>query len=258
MPKPKCFVIQPFDDDNNQLFDDTIKPAIEAAGVRPYRVDQDPSVQILIDSIEENIRKSAICLADITEDNPNVWYEVGYAFAADRPVVLICRRDRTYFPFDIRHRNVLRYGSASRTDFERLGEQITERIKAALPKRRSDAPQRAPHRQSNSERLTATEEAILRTVAESAPPGQSVPIDSISNWNFVNVNEGDYNLSLWGLRSRGYLDIRDRKDEWKEKQSSVLLTDAGWSWLKTHPPSGPRTRSMSGVQILDSRKFGPF
>lgn len=36
-----------------------------------------PGVQVPIESIEQGIRKATVCLADITEDNPNVWYELG-------------------------------------------------------------------------------------------------------------------------------------------------------------------------------------
>jgi nucleoside 2-deoxyribosyltransferase len=53
-------------------------------------VDQDPTADILIDDIETGIRESDICLADRTADNPNIWYEVGFALANGKPVVMIC------------------------------------------------------------------------------------------------------------------------------------------------------------------------
>jgi hypothetical protein len=60
------------------------KPAIEEAGLEPYRVDRDPSVSIPINDIEKGIRDAAVCFADITLDNPNVWFELGYALASER------------------------------------------------------------------------------------------------------------------------------------------------------------------------------
>ena len=64
---PTCFVIQPFDSGKfDKRFDDVYKPAIEAAGLDAYRVDRDPKVEIAIEAIEEGIRNSAICLADVT------------------------------------------------------------------------------------------------------------------------------------------------------------------------------------------------
>lgn len=104
---PRCFVIQPFDDGGpyDKRYQDVLEPAIKDAGLEPYRVDQDHAVTILIDSIEKNIRTSEICLADITLDNANIWYEVGFAFASNRPVVMICAKSRpTKYPFDVQHR----------------------------------------------------------------------------------------------------------------------------------------------------------
>ena len=69
---PICFVIQPFTDTYNKRYDDLYKPAIEAAGMTAYRVDQDSSATVLVEAIEKNVKRAAVCLADITEDNPNV------------------------------------------------------------------------------------------------------------------------------------------------------------------------------------------
>ncbi len=103
-----CFVIQPFDGGTyDKRFKDVYQPAIKAAGYEPYRVDQDASVPVPIESIENGIRSAVVCLADITLDNPNVWYELGFAFASGKPVVMICNmaeRVTKKFPFDIQHK----------------------------------------------------------------------------------------------------------------------------------------------------------
>jgi nucleoside 2-deoxyribosyltransferase len=129
----KCFVIQPFDGGVfDRRYEETVKPAIEAADYEPYRVDRDPKVYVIIDSIEKEIRESAACLADISLDNPNVWYELGYAVACNKPIVMICCDTRTdIFPFDIQHRHVIRYGTHSESDFSKLRRDITDKLAAA-------------------------------------------------------------------------------------------------------------------------------
>ncbi len=53
-----CFVIQPFDRANTKRFEDVFEPAIRAAGLdEAYRVDRDPTTTVLIDKIEERIRR---------------------------------------------------------------------------------------------------------------------------------------------------------------------------------------------------------
>jgi nucleoside 2-deoxyribosyltransferase len=85
-------------------------PAIEAAGLDPYRVDRDPAALIPIEDIEVGIRRADVCLADISLPNPNGWFEVGFAIAAAKPVILVCAHDPARrFPFDIQHRAVISY-----------------------------------------------------------------------------------------------------------------------------------------------------
>lgn len=131
---PTCFIIQPFD---NGVFDlrcrEVFLPAIQDAQLDPYRVDEDPSVDVPIDDIERGIRGAAICLADITLDNPNVWYEVGFAFASNKLCCLVCSDERTTkYPFDIHHRNVIRYGIGAPSAFDTLRREITARLTSML------------------------------------------------------------------------------------------------------------------------------
>jgi hypothetical protein len=131
-----CFIIQPFDGGPfDKRYEDILAPAVSAAGLEPYRVDRDPSVSIPIDEIETGIKSSEVCLAEITTDNPNVWFELGFAIASQKDVVLICSNERTSkFPFDVQHRTITRYESDSPRDFEELAKNITSRLKAILTK----------------------------------------------------------------------------------------------------------------------------
>jgi hypothetical protein len=107
---PKCFVIQPFESRFDKRYDDVFAPAIVEAGLEPYRVDRDPGVSIPIEEIQAGIESSEACLAEISTDNPNVWFELGYAIASQREVVLICcsgERGDTRFPFDVQHRSII-------------------------------------------------------------------------------------------------------------------------------------------------------
>ncbi len=99
------------------------------------RVDRDPTVSIPIEDIEAGIRNAEVCLAEITTDNPNVWFELGFAIASQRDVVLVCSSERkSRFPFDIQHRSIIRYDTESSSDFEALKNRITERLRAILSK----------------------------------------------------------------------------------------------------------------------------
>ena len=127
--QPYCFVIQPFDNgEYDERYKQIYKPAIETAGLVAYRVDEDHNVDIPIETIEEGIRKSVICFADISEDNPNVWYELGYAFACGKRVVMACKEGRN-LPFDIQRNRVNFYNDTAISGVG-LKNKITEEIKA--------------------------------------------------------------------------------------------------------------------------------
>ena len=134
---PTCFVIQPFDGGPfDKRYDDVFVPAISAANLEAYRVDRDPSAFIPMEEVEKRIREADTCLADISESNPNVWFELGFAIAAGKPVVLVCleKPDRR-FPFDIQHRAIITYQTESARDFDDLKSKITARLKASIAAR---------------------------------------------------------------------------------------------------------------------------
>jgi len=130
----RCCVFQPFDKGPfDKRYDDTIAPAIKASGLQAYRVDRDDGVVIPFETLHEQIRSATICLADISTQNPNVMYELGFAIACDKNVVLICSIQQTQrFPFDIQHRRIIQYASDSASDFEKLRNDIVHSIHALL------------------------------------------------------------------------------------------------------------------------------
>ena len=128
-----CFVIQPIRDNKyDKRYEDVFMPAIQNAGLAAYRVDKDSAVRNIIDEIEKKISMSTLCLADISIDNPNVWYELGYAFALGKDVVMVCDEERKTFPFDISHKSIIPYKTESSSDFVTLSNQITNKIKSFL------------------------------------------------------------------------------------------------------------------------------
>ena len=128
----QCFVMQPFDEGKfDKRYEDTIKPAIKSAGLKPYRVDEDPSSEVLMETVEEEIARSRVCVAEITTNNPNVWYELGLAHALGISVVMICSSERNGgFPFDVSHRKIINYETGSKSDFDRLKNKISKSLEA--------------------------------------------------------------------------------------------------------------------------------
>jgi hypothetical protein len=237
---PTCFVIQPFDAGKfDKRFDGVYRPAVEAAGLEAYRVDRDPSVDVPIDAIEEGIRNATICLADITTDNPNVWYELGFAFATGRPVVTVCSKERPdkKYPFDIQHRTIISYGADAPSDFEALKDALTARIKALLTKSEAFRQIEEQEQVSPIEGVTQPELYVLAEIAGSIfMPQSSVALyfvkDEITKRQ-VLTGIG-FSLGLHRLITRGFVQIKEEQNYNGDQYSAAYLTDKAWGWIETH------------------------
>lgn len=99
--KPKLFVVMQFTNEFNNLYSDVIIPVAEKLGFEVIRADEFYSSTPILNDITKSIIESSVIIADITPDNPNVFYEIGYAHAIKKPTILICDKIRQKLPFDI-------------------------------------------------------------------------------------------------------------------------------------------------------------
>lgn len=64
------------------------------------RTDESTSLERIIPRVEAGLRRSAFVLADVSEWSPNVYYEVGFARALGKDVIMTARKG-TQLPFDV-------------------------------------------------------------------------------------------------------------------------------------------------------------
>lgn len=233
---PTCFVMQPFDGGPfDRRYEEVFAPAIRAAGFDPYRVDQDPKVSIPIQDIETGIRDSRICLAEITLDNPNVWFELGYAIACGKEVVLVCSSQRTTkFPFDVQHRAIIKYTTESTSDFIELQKTITERIKAYVEKSEIITSASEISRLTTFEGLDQHEVVALAVIAQNLEQ----PDSHVSAWQMKRDMETSgftalaATFAMRQLLQKNYI-VQDRfyDPHSEESYTGFTLTDTGWDWV---------------------------
>lgn len=234
---PTCFVIQPFDSGKfDKRYEDVFAPAIKAAGLEPYRVDKDPGVDVPIDSIEAGIRASAACLADITTDNTNVWYELGFAFASGKPVVMVCAEDRAgrKYPFDIQHRTINSYQSDSPRDFEKLHQSIVGRLESFIKRAASLQAISAHEQVAPVEGLSQSELIVLVAVAGGVvmpTTGVSVHLakNEVESAGFMPIA---FTLGIHRLQSKGFIEVRDEEDFRGDVYPQLFITKLGWAWVE--------------------------
>lgn len=113
--KEICFVIMPISDNNNYekghfnlVYEDIFKPAIESAGFKPYRVDENKSSSVIHLEIIKALLDAPMAICDLSSKNPNVLYELGIRQAFDKPVVLVGDNNPGEI-FDIGNINTYKY-----------------------------------------------------------------------------------------------------------------------------------------------------
>lgn len=208
-------------------------PAIKLAGLEPYRVDKDPGVEIPINDIEKGIREASVCLADISTDNPNVWFELGYAISANKPVVLVCSRERTgKFPFDVQHRSIITYDSESRSDFDALETKIKDKILATIEKAETLQAISSNQDLAPIEGLSQQELIVIASIAGNVNyPSEIVVVDTLRNdvigSGFTRIA---FSLGLKALTGKGFVKY-DRYEDFNAEWYGYKLTDEGWAWV---------------------------
>jgi hypothetical protein len=97
--KPLCFVIIPFDKRFKSVYD-VIKSATEEEGFECERADTKRG-GIIHKKIFERIFYANSIIADLTDDNPNVFYEIGVAHTIGKKTVMISQnRGRKVFDIE--------------------------------------------------------------------------------------------------------------------------------------------------------------
>ena len=113
---------------------------VKESGFEPVRADELFHTGSVVEQIWEQITKSRILLAELTGKNANVFYELGLAHAAVKPVVFISANVDDV-PFDLRHLRVIIYDVREPDWSSKLKKNITDFLKNAV----KDPSKSIPH-----------------------------------------------------------------------------------------------------------------
>lgn len=125
-----CFIVCPIGESNtptrkrsDQVFKFIISPVCEAKGFDPTRSDKSYAVDKIDQSIITQLETADLVIADLSDHNPNAFFELGYRTALKKPLIHIAA-EREVLPFDV---------SAIRTIFYDLSDlDKTEECKLRL------------------------------------------------------------------------------------------------------------------------------
>ena len=103
------------------------------------RIDKEHTLDELVKRIKEEIERAQFVIADLTDERPSCYFEVGYAEALRKPVIYVASKESVVSPktptkihFDI-HRNINTFVNHKQLK-EKLDESITKNRKRLFAK----------------------------------------------------------------------------------------------------------------------------
>lgn len=107
-PALDVFVLMPFKTELEKVYTNHIKGLGRELGITIQRADEQFSPRPFMEKVWDGIYAARLVIADCTERNPNVFYEIGIAHAVGKKVVLLTR-SKDDIPADISHFDYIEY-----------------------------------------------------------------------------------------------------------------------------------------------------
>lgn len=96
----------------DEIYKYIIVPAVEDAGLKPYRADLDLTPGAITPKLISELLNARVVIADLTGRNPNVFYELGITHSFIRPLISIADSSSS-LPFDAKDERVIELGEYS-------------------------------------------------------------------------------------------------------------------------------------------------
>lgn len=94
---PEAFIVMPYTSHwSTSTYETIIKPAVEDARFHCLRADERPKVGQLTGGVLKGIMEVGIVIAEVSEPNPNVFYELGIAVAFGKPAMLLKQKESNF------------------------------------------------------------------------------------------------------------------------------------------------------------------
>lgn len=135
---PLCFVIMPFGQIGSEkeqhydiVYEHVIKRAVRQAGFDCLRADEIPNTGPIPERVKEELRDADLVLADLSDRNPNVFYELGFRHALGKPSITISD-DVSTLPFNLSNYSTIQYTTSELAAADIARDNITKFARALL------------------------------------------------------------------------------------------------------------------------------
>jgi hypothetical protein len=136
-PEETCFVIAPIGESgseirkrSDQVLKHVIRPAAKSCGFRAIRADEISEPGIITTQVLQHIVDDPMVVADLTGQNPNVFYELAVRHSLRRPYVQIIQRGER-IPFDVAGVRTIEVDHRDLDSVEAAKQEIQKQMEAS-------------------------------------------------------------------------------------------------------------------------------
>lgn len=246
----KCFVIMPisnqygYDDGHFTLvYEDIIKPAIQANNMKPIRADETKNTNLIQLDILKKIIETPIAICDMSSKNPNVFYELGMRQAFNMPTVLI-KDEETSAPFDISGLRYITYNkNMKHREVKSAVEELTKCINETYSKKDDKSEINSlirlmelvnPPNNLNSQRYE-----LIKGTRKMLDEAENLnDIHSSSYWGFIknHLSENEKNIvcgttkNIISFDGNNSVNIKSSDFIYRKKQISFMINRLEKEW----------------------------
>lgn len=143
----ECFVICPIGesgsntrDRSDKLLERVIEPVCKKLGYAvPVRCDKIFDVDRIDQTVFHYLKNADLVVADVTEDNPNVFLELGYRMSIGKPYALLIEcpdnEPMRKLPFDIANLRAIKYSFSDISEIKNIKSNLEKTIKTLESKK---------------------------------------------------------------------------------------------------------------------------
>ncbi len=131
-----CFVIAPIGEQDSdtrkrsdQVLKHIIRPAVEECGYTAERADEMDKPGIITSQVIQRVVNDPLVVADLTERNPNVFYELAIRHAIRKPLVQLIKKGER-IPFDVAGTRTIQVDHHDLDSVESAKREIIQQIRS--------------------------------------------------------------------------------------------------------------------------------
>ena len=132
----RCFIVSPIGEEGSvtrsnadKLLNHILKPVCENCGFEAFRSDMNLGSDVITETIIDNLENADLVIADISEHNPNVFYEMGFRARTRKPIIYLKPKSEK-LPFDVASIRTIEYDLTDLDNVLQVKERLEKTINA--------------------------------------------------------------------------------------------------------------------------------